>query len=73
MNLVAGRRQIDEEHTEQWLKVRDDSYERISSRHRFHHIECTREELLEVAEEDYGVEKAFPTVSCGGEIETLEN
>jgi len=25
MNLVAGRRQIDEEHTEQWLKVRDDS------------------------------------------------
>jgi len=23
MNLVAGRRQIDEEHTEQWLKVRE--------------------------------------------------
>ena len=29
MNLVAGRNQIDEAHTQEWLKVRDDGYDAI--------------------------------------------
>ena len=76
MNLVAGRRQIDEEHTEQWLKVRDDGYDAIiQDRIDSMTLSVREEELLQWLE-DYGVEQAWqlsqPLAAAGIEIETLD-
>ena len=76
MNLVAGRRQIDEEHTEQWLKVRDDGFDAITQ-DRIDSITLSdREEEVLLWLEDYGVEQAWqlsqPLATAGIEIETLD-
>lgn len=76
MNLVAGRHQIDEEHTEEWLKVRDDGYEAIiQDRIDSISLSVREEELLQWLE-DYGLEQAWqlsqPLAAAGIEIETLD-
>lgn len=76
MNLVAGRHQIDEEHTEQWLKVRDDGYDAIIHDRIDSITLSVREEELLLWLEDYGVEQAWqlsqPLAIGGIEIETLD-
>lgn len=75
MNLVAGRNQIDEEHSQQWLKVRDDGYDAIiRSRIDPTTLSDKEEQLLEWLE-DYGVEQAWklaePLATGGVEVDTL--
>ncbi|MBW4602322.1 MAG: cyclic nucleotide-binding domain-containing protein [Calothrix sp. FI2-JRJ7] len=75
MNMVAGRNQIDEEHTQEWLKVRDAGYDAIlNSRIDINTIAEREEEILEWLE-DYGVEQpwklAEPLAASGVEISTL--
>ena len=76
MNLVAGRNQIDEEHTQQWLNVRDAGCEFITN----HHLDPLTlsdrtEEILDWLEE-YGVEEAWklaaPLAASGVELDTLK-
>jgi signal transduction histidine kinase len=75
MNMVAGRSQIDEEHTQEWLKVRDDGYDAIlNARLDITTISEREDELLEWLE-DYGVKEpwkiAEPLALGGVEISTL--
>lgn len=75
MNLVAGRNEIDEAHSQEWLKVRDDGYDKI-----LHNqvdllaISDRSEELLDWLE-DYGVKEAWklaePLAVGGIEVATL--
>ena len=59
MNLVYGQRNVDEEHTQQWLEVRDRGYDVIiEGRLDALTISDREEELLEWLE-DYGVEDAW--------------
>lgn len=75
MNLVYGQRNVDEEHTQQWLKVRDDGYETIIH-NRLDSITVSEQEeqLLEWLE-DYGVDQAWklaePLATGGVQAETL--
>ncbi|BAZ10296.1 cyclic nucleotide modulated signal transduction histidine kinase [Calothrix sp. NIES-4071] len=76
MNMVAGQNQIDEEHTQEWLKVRDDGYDAIlNSRVDITTIAQREDELLEWLE-DYGVREpwklAEPLAMGGVEISTLD-
>ena len=59
MNLVYGQRNVDDEHTEQWLKVRDDGYEFIIN-NRSQPLEMMEreDEILEWLE-NYGVKEAW--------------
>jgi CRP-like cAMP-binding protein len=59
MNLVAGRNQVDETHTQEWLKVRDDGYEAILN-YRVDSLTLSdrSEQLLDWLE-DYGVDDAW--------------
>ena len=76
MNLVAGRNQIDEAHTQEWLKVRDDGYDAILH-NRVDALKLSdREEQLLDWLEDYGVKDAWklaePLAMGGVEVATLE-
>ncbi|WP_416673686.1 sensor histidine kinase [Egbenema bharatensis] len=76
MNLVYGQRQVDEAHTQQWLKLRDAGYEVILN-DRLDPVSLSdREEALLDWLEDYGVEQAWkratPLAEAGVEIESLE-
>ncbi|OLP15764.1 histidine kinase [Leptolyngbya sp. 'hensonii'] len=76
MNLVYGQRQVEPEHTQQWLQVRDAGHEAIL------HDRCNpvtltdREETVLTWLEDYGVDQAWklaePLAAGGIEIATLE-
>ncbi len=76
MNLVAGRSEIDEEHTQQWLNVRDAGCEFIAN-HRIDPLTLSdrSEEILDWLEE-YGVEEAWklaePLAASGVELDTLK-
>ncbi|HCF28899.1 MAG TPA: histidine kinase [Cyanobacteria bacterium UBA11049] len=75
MNLVAGRNQIDEAHTQEWLKVRDDGYDAIlHNRVDSLNMSDRAEELLDWLE-DYGVAGAWnlaePLAVGGIEVDTL--
>ncbi|MBD2304894.1 cyclic nucleotide-binding domain-containing protein [Chroococcidiopsis sp. FACHB-1243] len=75
MNFVYGQLQIEAEHTEKWLKVRDDGLEAVVNR-RMNPIEFSdREEQLLEWLEDYGVEDAWklaePLAAGGVEVKTL--
>ena len=59
MNLVYGQRNVDEEHTQQWLEVRDRGYEAIIHNHLDSLTLSDREEDLLDWLEDYGVEDAW--------------
>ncbi|MDV2996670.1 MAG: Adaptive-response sensory-kinase SasA [Chroococcidiopsis sp. SAG 2025] len=75
MNFVYGQRQVEAEHTEKWLKVRDDGWDAVVNR-RLNPIEFSdREEKILEWLEDYGVEDAWklaePLAAGNVDIETL--
>lgn len=75
MNFVYGQRQVEAEHTEKWLKVRDDGWDAVVNR-RVNPIEFSdREEKILEWLEDYGVEDAWklaePLAAGNVEVETL--
>ena len=59
MNLVYGQRNVDEEHTKQWLKVRDDGYEYIINNLSEPLAMMDREDEILEWLEDYGVKDAW--------------
>jgi signal transduction histidine kinase len=76
MNLVYGQRNVDEAHTQQWLKVRDDGYDAIIN-HRLDPMTLSdREEQLLEWLEDYGVKEAWklaePLAVGNIEVERLD-
>ena len=76
MNLIAGRNQVDEAHTQEWLKVRDDGYDAIlHSSIDTLSLSDREEELLDWLE-DYGVDDAWkltePLAMGGIEVATLD-
>ncbi|MGL5805862.1 MAG: sensor histidine kinase [Xenococcaceae cyanobacterium] len=76
MNLVYGQQQVEESHTQLWLKARDEGYENIINKSISPLDLADREEELLDWLEDYGVEDAWklaaPMALGGIEIETLE-
>ncbi len=75
MNLVYGQRQVDAEHTQKWLKVRDDGYDAIINERIASITLSEREEQLLEWLEAYGVDNAWnlaePLAAGGVEVETL--
>jgi signal transduction histidine kinase len=75
MNLVAGRNQIDEEHTQEWFTVRDRGYDAIIHNRIDPVTISDREEQLLDWLEDYGVKQAWklaePLAVGGVETDTL--
>ncbi len=76
MNLVYGQRQVDVEHTQKWLEVRDNGYDYIiNSRITPSEFSQREEQLLEWLEA-YGVEQAWnlaePLANGKVEVEALE-
>ncbi|MGK7948942.1 MAG: ATP-binding protein [Xenococcaceae cyanobacterium] len=59
MNLVYGQHNVDEDHTQQWLEVRDRGYDKIIEGHLDALTISDREEELLDWLEDYGVEEAW--------------
>ncbi len=76
MNLVYGQRNVEEEHTHQWLKVRDDGYDAILRDRLDFTILSDREEQLLEWLEAYGVANAWnlaePLALGGVKVETLD-
>lgn len=76
MNLIYGQRQVEQEHTQQWLKVRDDGYEAIINNQIDPSTLSDREEQLLEWLEGYGVENAWniaePLAAGGVEVKMLE-
>lgn len=76
MNLVAGRNQIDQAHTQEWIQARDDGYDAIiHDRVDALRMSEREEELLDWLE-DYGVKEAWrlaePLASGGITTATLD-
>jgi signal transduction histidine kinase len=75
MNLVYGQRQVEQAHTQQWFKVRDDGYDAILSDRVDPVTLSDREEILLDWLEDYGVNQAWklaePLAQGGIEVDTL--
>ena len=59
MNLVYGQRNVDQEHTAQWLKVRDDGYDFIAKNNSNPLAMMDREDALLNWLENYGVAEAW--------------
>jgi signal transduction histidine kinase len=76
MNLVYGQQQVEESHTQLWLKARDEGYENIINKNISPLDIADREEELLDWLEVYGTEDAWklaaPMALAGIEIETLE-
>jgi signal transduction histidine kinase len=76
MNLVYGQRNVEEAHTQQWLKVRDHGYDVILNNRLDPVTLSDRETVLLEWLEDYGVKQAWklaePLAEGGIETETLE-
>ena len=76
MNLIYGQRNVDEEHTQQWLEVRDHGYDIIIEGSLDSLTISDREEELIDWLEDYGVEDAWkladPLAAGGITPETLD-
>jgi signal transduction histidine kinase len=76
MNLVYGQQQVEESHTQLWLKARDEGYENIINKNISPLDIADREEELLDWLEVYGAEDAWklaaPMALAGMEIETLE-
>jgi signal transduction histidine kinase len=77
MNLVYGQRQVDEAHTLEWLKARDQGYEAILNDRTNLVTLSEREDELLTWLEDYGVKQAWklsePLAAAGIETRTLEH
>jgi signal transduction histidine kinase len=71
MNLVYGQRNVEAEHTQEWLKVRDDGYDFISRDNYDPLAMMDREDALLDWLENYGVEDAWKlaTPLAAGNIE----
>ncbi|WP_448265262.1 ATP-binding protein [Nostoc sp. DSM 114159] len=76
MNLVYGQRNVEEAHTQHWLRVRDLGYDAILNNRVDPVTLSDREEILLEWLEDYGVNQAWklaePLAEGGVEVETLE-
>jgi signal transduction histidine kinase len=76
MSMVYGQRQVDEAHTQQWLKVRDDGYDTIINQRIDPLTSSEREDKILEWLEDYGVRDAWklaePLAVGGVEVETLK-
>ncbi|MDZ8085106.1 MAG: ATP-binding protein [Nostoc sp. DedQUE12b] len=76
MNLVYGQRNVDEAHTQHWLRVRDQGYDAILKNRLDPVTLSDREDILLEWLEDYGVNQAWklaePLAEGGVEVETLE-
>ncbi|MDZ8140218.1 MAG: ATP-binding protein [Nostoc sp. DedQUE04] len=76
MNLVYGQRNVDEAHTQHWLRVRDLGYDAILNNRLDPVTLSDREDILLEWLEDYGVNQAWklaePLAEGGVEVETLE-
>ncbi len=77
MNLVYGQQQVDQEHTQQWLDVRDRGFEAIADPKNDPLIQADHEEALGEWLEDYGVENAWqlaePLAAAEVQPETLDS
>ncbi|PSB10205.1 histidine kinase [Pleurocapsa sp. CCALA 161] len=71
MNLVYGQRNVDEEHTAQWLKLRDEGYKFIADNNSDPLAMMDREDALQDWLENYGVAEAWKltTPLAAGKIE----
>ncbi|MEH2182646.1 ATP-binding protein [Nostoc sp.] len=76
MNLVYGQRNVEEAHTQHWLKVRDLGHDAILNNRLDPVTLSDRESILLEWLEDYGVNQAWklaePLAEGGVEVETLE-
>ncbi|MEL6930194.1 MAG: ATP-binding protein [Cyanobacteria bacterium J06600_6] len=76
MNLIYGQRNVEESHTQEWLKVRDVGYEAILNDTVDPVTLSDREYGLEEWLEDYGIEDGWklaePLAVGGVDIETLD-
>ncbi len=59
MNLVYGQRNVEDEHTQQWFKMRDDGYDFITNNSSDPLKLMDREDELLAWLEDYGVQEAW--------------
>jgi signal transduction histidine kinase len=77
MNLVYGQQQVDDAHTQEWLKARDAGYEVILHQPLESVTLAEREEELLTWLENYGVQNAWklsePLASGGVESQTLDH
>ena len=77
MNLVYGQQQVDDAHTQEWLKARDAGYEVILHQPLDSVTLAEREEELLTWLENYGVQNAWklsePLASGGVESQTLDH
>jgi signal transduction histidine kinase len=77
MNLVYGQQQVNEEHTQQWLDVRDRGFEAIAHPQHDPLTQGDDEEALGEWLEDYGVEDAWklaePLAAGAVKPETLDS
>ncbi|MEH2318808.1 sensor histidine kinase [Nostoc sp.] len=76
MNLVYGQRNVDQAHTQNWLRVRDQGYDAILNNRLDPVTLSDRETVLLEWLEDYGVKQAWklaePLAEGGVEVETLD-
>ncbi|MBD0385260.1 MAG: cyclic nucleotide-binding domain-containing protein [Nostoc sp. C3-bin3] len=76
MNLVYGQRNVEEAHTQDWLKLRDQGYDAILNNRLDPVTLSDRETMLLDWLEDYGVKQAWklaePLAEGGIEVETLD-
>lgn len=76
MNLVYGQHRVEDEHTEKWLKIRDDGYDIINNDKLDPMTVADREDELLDWLEDYGVENAWniaePLAAGGVDVEMLD-
>ncbi|MEA5603184.1 ATP-binding protein [Nostoc sp. UHCC 0252] len=76
MNLVYGQRNVEEAHTQDWLRLRDQGYDAILNNRLDPVTLSDRETVLLDWLEDYGVKQAWklaePLAEGGVEVETLD-
>ncbi len=76
MNLVYGQRNVEEAHTQDWLKLRDQGYDAILNNSLDPVTLSDREAILLEWLEDYGVKQAWklaePLAEGGVEVESLD-
>ncbi len=77
MNLIYGQRNVEEEHTAQWLKIRDDGYESIINRTVDPLKLMDREDEILDWLEDYGIKDAWklaePLAMGNVSLQVLDN
>ncbi|MDX2213713.1 MAG: ATP-binding protein [Oculatellaceae cyanobacterium bins.114] len=76
MNLVYGQRQVEPEHTQQWLQARDAGYDVLLNDRTDPVTLSDREDVLLTWLEDYGVNQAWklaePLAAAGVKTKTLD-